>query len=88
MKGHEFDSIVTKFGLRTRDGRDLWAWLEYQGRKVVRTRRSKGSGDLPTNLIRQQLRLSDQELRDAITCALALDGYLDILRRKGVIETQ
>lgn len=85
MKAHEFDRIVQKFRMRTRHGRDLWAWFEYEGRIITRTRRSKGSGDLPFRLIRQQLKLDEQQLRDAIGCTLEHDGYVTILRAKGLL---
>jgi len=85
VKAHEFDRIVNKFGMETRQGRDLLAWFEHEGRVITRTRRSKGTGDLPLVLIRKQLALSEQQLRDAITCTLERDGYVEILRAKGLL---
>ena len=56
------------------------------GQAIVRTRRSHKSGDLPSyNQIRRQLRLSEEQLRDAINCPLDRDGYLDILRERGIL---
>lgn len=87
LTAREFDLIVRKFGFETRDSRDLLAWLEVDGKRVVRTRRSKkSSGDLPMHhSIRQQLRLSEDELREAIACTLGREGYVALLRAKGVI---
>jgi len=85
VKAHEFDRVVNKFGMKTRHGRDLWAWFEHEGRVITRTRRSKGSGDLPFRLIRKQLALNDHQLHDAITCTLERDGYVEILRAKGLL---
>jgi hypothetical protein len=85
VKPHEFDRIVQKFRMTTRQGRDLLAWFEYDGRVITRTRRSKGSGDLPFRLIRKQLELNEQQFRDAINCSLERDGYITILREKGLI---
>jgi hypothetical protein len=47
IKAQEFDRLVQKLGFQTRKGNDLLAWFEYEGKIVVRTRRSYGSGDLP-----------------------------------------
>ncbi len=86
MKAHEFDRIVRKFEMTTRLGRDLLAWFEHDGRIITRTRRSKGSGDVPMqHSIRQQLKLNEDQLREAISCGLTREGYVDILREKGLL---
>lgn len=87
LTAREFDRLVRKFGFETRDSGDLLAWLIVDGKVVVRTRRSKrSSGDLPMfHSIRQQLKLSDGQLREAISCKLDRDSYVEILRRKGIL---
>ncbi len=87
LSAREFDLVVNKLGYRTRQGSHLFAWLEVDGKVVARTRRSwKSSGDLPMqHSIRQQMKLSDEELRNAIACTLGRDDYLALLREKGVI---
>ena len=86
IKARDFDLLVNKLGMKTRDSGDLLAWFEVDGKTVVRTRRSKGSGDLPMqHSIRQQLKLSQQQLRDLIRCTLDRDGYIEILRAKGLL---
>ena len=87
LTAREFDLIIRKFGFETRDSKDLLAWLEVDGKRVVRTRRSKkSSGDIPMfHSIRQQLRLSEDELREAIDCTLGREGYITLLRSKGVV---
>ena len=86
LTAHEFDLLVHKFGFQTRNSKDLLAWLEINGKIVVRTRRSyKSAGDLPMHhSIRQQMRLNDNQLREAIKCTLDRDSYIEILREKGV----
>ena len=87
MKAHEFDRVIQKFEMTTREGRDRLAWFEYEGKVITRTRRSRGSGDLPfQHHIRQQLKLSDKQLRDAVSCKFARDGYIEILRQKGLLD--
>jgi hypothetical protein len=86
LKDYEFDRIISKFGFETRDSGDRLAWLIVDGVTVVKTKRSKGRGDLPfSHQIRQQLKLNEAQLRDAISCSLGRDGYLDILHGKGLL---
>ena len=84
LAAHEFDSLIRKFGFKTRSSGDLLAWLEIEGKVVVRTRRSNKSGDLPMyHSIRQQMGLSEGQLRKAIKCTLGRDSYIGVLREKG-----
>lgn len=86
IKVHEFDHLVSKLELKTRDGRDLLAWFEYEGKKITRTRRSKGSGDLPMqHSIRQQLKLNEEQFKAAIGCTLTRQDYIEILRAKRIL---
>ena len=86
IKAQEFDRLVAKLGLKTRDAGDLLAWFEFEGKVITRTRRSKGSGDLPMqHSIRQQLKLNQQEFKKAIDCTLTREGYIEILRNKGLL---
>ena len=85
MKAHEFDRVINKFGMQTRQSGDLLAWFTYNGRTVIRTKRSHGSKDILDRLVRSQLRLDAAQLRAAIRCTLTLDDYIDILKAKGAI---
>jgi len=86
IKAKEFDLLVTKFKLKTRNSGDLLAWFEYKGKTITRTRRSKGSGDLPMqHSIRQQLKLNEGQFREAIGCTLTRQDYINILRSKGLL---
>ena len=88
LTAREFDTLVRKFGFVVRESGDKLAWLTVGGNVVVRTRRSrKGSGDLPrSHAIRNQLHLTESQLRDAIRCPLSREGYLDILRQQGILS--
>lgn len=86
IKAQEFDHLVTKLNLKTRDSRDLLAWFEYEGKVITRTKRSKGSGSLPMqHSIRQQLKLNEEQFRKAIGCTLTRQDYINILRSKGLL---
>jgi hypothetical protein len=86
MKVHEFEKIVNKLGMQTRDTHDRLAWLVHDGVTVVRTRRSQGnSKHLPAHLIRQQLKVNEEQFAGLIACHVSKQDYLEILTGKGII---
>lgn len=86
IKAKDFDRLVKKFDLKTRNSDHRLAWFEHEGKIITRTRRSLGSGDLPMqHSIRQQLKLDDKQFQEAIGCTLTRDGYIEILRSKGLL---
>ena len=90
IKRHQFDRLINKYDFKTRESRDLLAWLEVkvngEVKKVARTRRSKGSGDLPMQYsIRQQLHLNNEQFKTAINCKLTKEAYINILQTKGIL---
>jgi hypothetical protein len=86
MKIHEFTKIENKLGLKTRNAGDRLAWFEHDGAVVVRTKRSHGNKDLPENLIRQQLKLNEDQFSGLISCSVSRDDYIEILRGKRIIN--
>lgn len=87
LTASEFDKVINKFGFTVKSGHHIQALLYIDGRVVVRTKRShQSSGDLRAhNQIRNQLKLTESQLREAIACPLDREGYLEILRGKGII---
>lgn len=86
MKVHEFERIVSKLGMDTRNSYDRLAWLVHNGVTVVKTRRSHGSSKpLPGDKIRQQLKLNESQLSGLISCDVTKQDYIQILTQKGVI---
>lgn len=82
----EFDRVVAKFGMTVIEGsRHRRAILHYQGEFVLGTLRSRSPGEFSDHLVRNQLRLSESQLRAAVRCTLTLDDYIDILKAKGAI---
>lgn len=88
IKASEFDKVVKKFGFDVKVGDHIRARLFVDKKLVVRTKRShKSAGrDLPHDLIRNQLHLTETQLQDAIDCPLDRDGYIKILEQKGIIQ--
>jgi len=60
----------------------------YEGTRILSAYYSKGRGDMKTtaeNKFRAQLRLNQQQLRDAISCKLEFEEYIEMLQQKGLI---
>jgi hypothetical protein len=85
MKTHEFEKIVNKLKLQTRNSGDRLAWFEYNGQTVVRTKRSHGNKEQPGDLIRQQLKVNEKQLAGLIDCSVTCDDYVQILKSKKII---
>lgn len=88
IRARDFDQMMGKLGFETKDGKDLLAWFTYEGKTVVRTKRSHIKGrDLPfQHSIRQQMKLNEEELRQVLGCTIGRPEYVALLKRKGVIE--
>lgn len=86
LKAREFDHLVNKLGFEPRKSGDRLALFRYEGKPILRTKRSWGSGDIPyQHQIRQQMKLDDDQLRRAKRCKLDRDEYIEMLRTKGLI---
>ena len=85
MKVHEFEKIVNKLGLRTRNTGDRLAWFVYNGQTVVRTKRSQGNKEQPGDKIRQQLKVNERQFAGLISCEVSLENYIEILKSRNII---
>lgn len=86
VKAREVDKIIHKLGMQTRNTSDLHAWLEYDGVTVVKTRRSFGKGKyVPTDKIRCQLKVNEQQFAGLISCSVSKEDYIKILIEKRII---
>jgi hypothetical protein len=54
---------------------------------VVRTKLSHKKGEVGNvqNAIRRQLKLNEKDFMDLINCPLSKEGYIEILRNKGIL---
>lgn len=87
IKAREFEVVVSKLRLVTRNSGDRLAWFEHKGKKILYTRRSYKKGrDLPfQHSIRQQLKLNEDELKQVIGCQINRDDYVELLKTKGLL---
>ena len=90
IKAKDFDTIIHKLGFESRKSGDLLAWFEYKGKVIVRTKRSKKKGqDLPfQHSIRQQMKLHEEQMREAIRCTFTREDYIKLLKDKGLIVVE
>ena len=89
LHADEVDRAWKKLGMEIKNTNDRHARFYFEGRLVITTKRSFGSGELGGNiphLIRQQMKLSASEFKDLIACPIGRNEYIDILRRKGWIQ--
>lgn len=83
----EFDQVVGKFGLEVSEGRShRKAKLYYQGELIISTLRSRSPKEFEEHQVRRQLKLDSRQLRAAVRCTLGREDYIDILRKKGLLD--
>jgi hypothetical protein len=81
--------IFEKLELVTRSTTHRYGWFTVGGRKILRVHVSHGKGDIPgkvSDKIRSQLKLNRNDFRRLIDCTLSREGYVAILRDKGLID--
>ena len=74
--------------MEIRESGDRLAWLVVDGRRILSTKRSRGSRDMSgiAHLVRQQLKVNEEVFRGLIQCPVSRDGYIGILRGKGLLS--
>lgn len=88
MKKKEIESIFKKLDLKVRSTGHNYGWLIFEGKKILRVHYSHGKGDVSEKIaskIRGQLKLSQKDLQNLLDCPLNYAGYIEILKRKGLI---
>jgi hypothetical protein len=90
VKIADIGKIFHKLSLELRSTGHTYGWLIVDKKKILRVHYSHGKGDLPEKImhkIRGQLKLSEKDFKDLVACPLTYEGYLDILKRKGFINS-
>lgn len=89
MKIKEILKTFEKLGMELREGRDTIAKFKYKEKVITRTKVPHKRGELKGNLpylIRQQLRINNEQFQGFIGCRLYRQDYETILKGKGYIE--
>ena len=83
------DRTWHKLGFRVTDkSSHRFAYFCYEDKQVLFTRRSFGRGKLSDHLaqlIRQQMRLNEEQFSSALSCPLDHKGYVEILLAKKLL---
>ena len=84
----EFDRIIGKLQMVSRQGKHKFVWLVHDGKKILWTERSQGRGDIGRveHAIRKQLKVSSAQLRDLANCPMTRDTYIAHLKSIGLID--
>lgn len=90
IKLKEAELLLLKLGWeRAGDSKDIiWLYRTSDRRPVLRTKISKGRGDMKGNVadkFRSQLKLTEAEIRDAIACTIGARKYISLLQDKGFL---
>ena len=87
LAAREFDLIVRKFGFETRTGSHLFAWLTLDGkRRRTNTAFVERVGRLANGAQHPPTAQTERHTakRDAIRCTMNLEGYIQMLRDRGI----
>jgi hypothetical protein len=80
--------VFEKLEMEIREGRDTLAFFRWEGRTILWTKvphkRDELPGRLP-HLIRQQLKLNEEQLREVQDCRIWRKEYIEILKAKVVL---
>ncbi len=86
IKTKDAIKVLMKFKYVTRDTGDTHAKFYHNGKMVLVTKISHGSGDMPcANEFRQQLKLNEDQMIDAIRCPFRYEDYVETLKQKRII---
>lgn len=88
LASRDIDRAWHKLGMEVRETNDRHALFYVDGKLVIRTKRSLGSGKISGNIphfIRQQMKLTQSQFQDLIDCPLGRAEYIAILREKGYV---
>ncbi len=89
MKLHEFNIIVNKLHMETKNTKHCHAYFVHNGVRVVKTMRSHGNNKyIPEHKIRKQLQVSQEQFVGLYSCSLSKEDYVQILTDKGLIAKE
>lgn len=86
LKKKQALNILDKLRFIVRKGPERFARFYYKDKLVLTTAVPKGQGDMyVTNQFRQQLKLNEDQLREATRCPFGYSQYVAHLRARNII---
>jgi len=87
IKKNQALKVLQKLKFKYRTNKERFAKFYFEETLILTTSVPKGKGDLyVSNQFRQQLKLNEQQLSDAIRCPLDFNKYIEHLKSIGKIE--
>jgi hypothetical protein len=88
LKVKQVERIYNKLEMEVTKTHHKLAFFRYDEKIIIKTRLSNGSGDAKAiDKIRQDFRLNEKDFCDLRDCPLSKEGYIKILKEKGLIES-
>lgn len=88
LKVKQVERIYEKLGMEVTKTHHKLAIFRYNGKLILKTRLSNGSGDAKAiDKIRQEFKLNETDFSNLRDCPLSKEGYVEILKRKGYIAS-
>lgn len=79
--------VLSKLKFEIRSAKERFAKFYHEGKLILVTSVPQGKGDMyVSNQFRQQLKLSEDQLRDAIRCSFNYPDYVLHLRGRGHVN--
>ena len=91
LHASEVERAWNKLDMVRKKTDDYHAYFYYEGKLILTTKRSFGSGKIEgplQHLIRQQLKLTTSEFNELIDCTIKRPEYVAILKKKGWIQKE
>ncbi|UMX48322.1 MAG: hypothetical protein L7H18_02135 [Candidatus Nealsonbacteria bacterium DGGOD1a] len=86
LKVKQVERIFQKLGMEVKPSHHKLAFFRHNGKLILKTRLSNGSGDAKAiDKIRQDFKLTEKDFCDLRDCPLSKEGYVEILKAKGII---
>lgn len=91
LNKREAKRIIDKLQIEHRNKKHNYGFLKYNNKKILPVYFSHGKGDMPGNVpdkFRQSLKVNMGDFEDLKNCPLSRDGYIKILKSKGLIDKE
>ncbi len=90
LRKRDLERIFRKLCIEERKSKHhIRGYLIYEGKKILSLHYSFGRGDMPGRIsekFRKSLNASAEELEGLVECSIDGDQYIELLRKKGIIQ--
>jgi len=88
LTAEDAQTIADKLGIQPREKRNhVRVAVHVEGTYIGSYGISRGSKELPHDYIPKQIGITSREARDLSRCPLSRDGYIELLRQRGRLDS-